>query len=172
MFCPKCGIENLVEQKFCRRCGHALAGHRAALEGKFEDAVEKIQSGSTVLGLSAVGVILIALMCLGVWLGQNDAGVFFTLIPVLAFMIPATIIGIVRLTRAYRALSAPHRRNKTLQPGTTTQLAAGATTDSLAGSALPPGSITEHTTHNLESLVPAPGEASNRREVDSTSSAS
>jgi hypothetical protein len=169
MFCPKCGIENLVDQKFCRRCGHALAGHRAALEGRFEDAVEKIQSGSTALGLSAAGVIIISLMCLGVWLGQNDAGVFFTLIPVLAFMIPATIIGLVRLTRAYRALSPPDRRNKALQPGTTTHLAAGATTDSLAVSALPPASVTEHTTLNLESPESTPDRARTSREVDSSS---
>jgi hypothetical protein len=171
MFCPKCGIENLIDQKFCRRCGHALAGHRAALEGKFEDAVEKIQSGSTALGLSAVGVIIISLMCLGVWLGQNDAGVFFTLIPVLAFMIPATIIGLVRLTRAYRALSRPERGNKALQAGTTTHLTEGATTDSL-NDALPPASVTEHTTHNLQGSEPARGEAGDRREVDSSSSAS
>lgn len=43
MFCPKCGIGNLVEQKFCRGCGHALAGHKIALENNFADAVEKFK---------------------------------------------------------------------------------------------------------------------------------
>lgn len=171
MFCPKCGIENLVDQKFCRGCGHALAGHRAALEGRFEDAVEKIQSGSTALGLSAAGVIIISLMCLGVWLGQNDAGVFFTLIPVLAFMIPATIIGIVRLTRAYRVLSHTDRSNKALQqPGMTPiHLAAGVTTDSLAMPQLPPDSVTEHTTLKLETPEALPDQTRTSREVDSPS---
>ena len=30
MFCPKCGIANLIDAKFCRECGHGLAGHRGA----------------------------------------------------------------------------------------------------------------------------------------------
>jgi ribulose 1,5-bisphosphate synthetase/thiazole synthase len=52
MFCPKCGIGNLSDQKFCRGCGHAVAGHRVALESNFEDAVEKIKSGSMALFVS------------------------------------------------------------------------------------------------------------------------
>lgn len=102
----RCGLGNLADQKFCRGCGHALAGHRAALENNFEEAVEKIKSGTTILGISAVGFIAISLMGLGVWLTQKDAGVFVTLVPVLAFGIPAAVIGLVRLNRAYRALSA------------------------------------------------------------------
>ena len=173
MYCPKCGIENLVDQRFCRACGHSFAGHRASLEGRFEDALERIKSGSTLLGLSAVGLIVISLMALGVWLGQNDAGAFFTLLPVLAFIIPATIIGLVRLTRGFRALSPTGRNNNAIQPGTTTvHLAESAATDSLAVSESPPASVTEHTTHNLEPLERASGEASNRRDVDSPSSAS
>lgn len=62
MFCPKCGIGNLVDQKFCRGCGHALAGHKVALEDNFEDAVERIKSGLTALGVSAVTLIVISLM--------------------------------------------------------------------------------------------------------------
>src|SRR5437868_3553162 len=111
MFCPKCGLGNLTDQKFCRGCGHALAGHRAALEENFENAVEQIKSGATALGISAVGLILISLMALGVWLTQKDSGVFFTLIPVLAFVIPAATIGLVRLNWAYRALRADNRAN-------------------------------------------------------------
>src|SRR5881396_3654058 len=56
MFCPKCGIVNLVDQKFCRGCGHALAGHKAALENNFEEAVEKIKSGSAILGVGVIGL--------------------------------------------------------------------------------------------------------------------
>ena len=54
MFCPKCWIGNLVDLKFCRGCGHGLAGHKVALENNFEDAVEKIKSGSTALGVMLV----------------------------------------------------------------------------------------------------------------------
>lgn len=175
MFCPKCGIGNLGDAKFCRACGHSLAGHRAALENNFEAAVERIKSGATALGLSAVGLILISLMALGVWLSQKDAGAFFTLIPVLAFTIPAAIIGIVRLTRAYRALSAADRgEQKSIAQSTTTaiHLPAGAATDPLAEVSPAPTSVTEHTTLNLESPLPAPDEERGSRQVDSPSSAS
>lgn len=162
MFCPKCGIGNLVDQKFCRGCGHALAGHKAALENNFEDAVEKIKSGSTALGISAIGLMLISLMALGVWITQNDAGVFFTLVPVLVFMIPAAIIGLVRLNRAYRALSAADRgKLKGVEQSKTSaiHLPAAAITDPLLQAAQPPASVTEHTTLNLESPGPASDEA-------------
>jgi hypothetical protein len=168
-------IANLVDAKFCRGCGHALAGHRAALENSFEDAVEKIKSGSTVLGLSAVGLILISLMGLGVWISQKDAGVFFTLIPVLAFVIPAAILGLVRLNRAYRALSPTDRGNrKSVEQSKTfaIHLASGAATDPLALAAQTPASVTEHTTLNLESTEPASGEARGNGQVDSPPSAS
>src|SRR5205809_4938602 len=131
MFCPKCGIVNLVDQKFCRGCGHALAGHKAALENNFEEAVEKIKSGSAILGVGVIGLIVTSLITLAVWIAQNDALVFFTLVPVLAFVIPATILGLVRLSRAYRALSATDRGNlKAIEQSKTTavHLAAAATT--------------------------------------------
>src|SRR4030095_3636517 len=175
MFCPKCGIENLVDQKFCRGCGHSLAGHRAALEGKFEDAVEKIKSGSTALGASTVGLIVMSLMALGVWILQNDAGAFFTLVPILAFAIPATILGLVRLNRAYSALSAIDRRAvKAVEQSKTTaiHLPTGITNDGLDEAARVPASVIEHTTLNLESPESSPDQARTSREVDSSSSAS
>ena len=61
MFCPKCGIGNHVDQKLCRGCGNALAGHRVAFENNFEDAVEKVKSGLSALGVSAVTLIVISL---------------------------------------------------------------------------------------------------------------
>jgi zinc ribbon protein len=175
MFCPKCGIGNLVDQKFCRGCGHALGGHKAALENNFEDTVETIKSGSTVLGASAAVLIIISLMDLAVWIFQNDAGVFFTLVPVLAFVIPVTILGLVRLNRAYRALSATNRGNlKAIEQSKTTavHLTAAGATDPLAQPLREPASVTEHTTLNLESPGPASGEARGSRQVDSPSSAS
>lgn len=175
MFCPKCGIGNLVDQKFCRGCGHALAGHKVALENNFEDAVEKIKSGSWALGVGAVGLIVISLLALGVWISQKDAGAFFTLVPALAVAIPATILGLVRLNRAYRALSATDRGDrKAVEQFKTSavHLAAAATTDPLAQAAQAPASVTEHTTLNLESPRPASGEARGSSQVDSPSSAS
>jgi hypothetical protein len=175
MFCPKCGIGNLVDQKFCRGCGHALAGHKAALENNFEDAVEKLKSGSTLLGASAAVLIVISLMALGVWIFQKDGGAFFILVPVLAFAIPATILGLVSLNSAYRALSATDRAklNTIDQPNTSdVYLAAAATTDRLALSAQAPASVTEHTTLNLQSSEPTSDEARGSSQVDSPSSAS
>ena len=154
MFCPKCGIGNLVDQKFCRGCGHALAGHKAALENNFEDAVEKIKSGSTALAISAVLPIVISLMALGVWISQKDAGVFFTLIPALAFAIPAAIVGLVRLNRAYRVLSSTARgAGKAIEQSqaVAVHLAPGAPTDPLIHDVQAPASVTENTTLNLDS---------------------
>lgn len=173
MFCPKCGIGNLVDQKFCRGCGHALAGHKIALENNFEEAVEKIKSGSAVLGVGVVGLIVISLITLAVWISQNDALVFFTLVPVLAFAIPAAIIGLVQLSRAYRALSARDRGSlKAIEESKTSAIhLTAATTDPLALSAQAP-SVTEHTTLNLQASGQAPDEARGGRQVDSPSSAS
>jgi hypothetical protein len=154
MFCPKCGLGNLADQKFCRGCGHALAGHRAALEDNFESAVERIKAGTTALGISAVGLIIMSLMSLGIWITQKDAAVFFTLIPVLAFGIPAAVLGLVRLHRAYRTLShQDNARGKAIQQSKTVAipLTPIASTDPLAQSSLAHPSVTENTTFDLQS---------------------
>lgn len=175
MFCPRCGIANLADQKFCRGCGHGLTGHRVALENNFNDLAGKVKDGATKLGLSAIGLIIITLMCLAVWLTQKDEGVFFTLIPMLAFTIPAAVIGLVQLNRVLRELSAPRgaeRKAVELSDTVPIQWAAGAVTDPLSQSSKAPASVTEHTTLNLESPGPASGEPRAAREVDSPSSAS
>jgi hypothetical protein len=155
------GIGNHVDQKFCRGCGHSLAGHKVALENNYEDAVEKIKSGLTALGVGAGTLIVMSLMALGVWLSQKDAGVFFTLFPALAIAIPGAILGLVRLNGAYRALSATDRGGrKAVEQSKTVaiHLAPGATTDPLVQSAQTPASVTEKTTLNLVSPEELPGE--------------
>ena len=145
---------------------HALAGHKAALENNFEDAVEKIKSGSTTLGAAAVCLIVISLMALAVWIFQNDAGVFFTLVPALAIAIPAAILGVVRLQRAFGVLSAKAQgsRKPLVQfKSPAVQVSAADTTYPLAEVAERPASVTEHTTLNLESPAPASDEAPARR---------
>jgi hypothetical protein len=37
MFCPKCGLENADETKFCRGCGANLGGVLGAVEGRVDD---------------------------------------------------------------------------------------------------------------------------------------
>lgn len=173
MFCPNCGIGNRVDQKFCRGCGHSLAAHKIALENNFEEAVEKIKTGATAVGVSICCLVGISLMALSVWLLQNDAGVFFTLVPVLAFVIPAVIFGLVRLNRGYRALSATDRGNKAVgKSQTAVHLGSAATTYPLAEAAQVPASVTEHTTLNLDSPARVSDESRTSRQVDSPSSTS
>jgi len=173
MFCPNCGIANLIDQKFCRGCGHSLAAHKIALENNFEEAVEKIKSGATALGASICCLVVISLMALSVWISQNDAGVFFTLVPVLALSIPAAIYGLVRLNRAHRVLSATDHGNKAVgKSQTAVHLGSAATTYPLAEAAQVPASVTEHTTLNLESPANVSDESRASRQVDSPSSTS
>ena len=37
MFCPKCGLQNAEEAKFCRGCGTDLSNVLAVVEGKLPE---------------------------------------------------------------------------------------------------------------------------------------
>ena len=153
MFCPQCGIENRIDQRFCRGCGHELAGHRAALENSFEQTIEKIESGTTALFASSLVLGVLTLMALAVWLIGKDSGVFAILIPVLAIAIPAAIIGVLRLNSARRSLAGPDygkKKKKLVTQAITSNALSAASTDPLELPQHPtPVSVTENTTVNL-----------------------
>jgi hypothetical protein len=43
MYCPKCGIENNLDQKYCRGCGQSLTSVRLALEGRVDEAINVLR---------------------------------------------------------------------------------------------------------------------------------
>ncbi|MGH9767712.1 MAG: zinc-ribbon domain-containing protein [Blastocatellia bacterium] len=70
MFCPRCGAQNKLEQKFCRNCGLSLPFVRLALEGKGDEAAAELKRSYDNLG-PAVGTlgffILAALINFFLW---------------------------------------------------------------------------------------------------------
>ena len=133
MFCPKCGANNLDEPRYCRGCGHGLASHRLAMEGKVEDAGAHIKSGSLLvsIGLIVVGIVKLNLLF------------NFNLLLLLIIAVPLIVAGVFRLGHAKRALSSPQEAgDDALAASEAAQLAAAPATDQLID--MP--SVTEHTT--------------------------
>lgn len=148
MFCPKCGMQNLSEAQYCRGCGHALAAHRMALAGKVADATTHLRKGSEFVGagLLVLGICKLNLL-LNYFLGGDKFGVIINLLILLLVAVPLIAFGIVRLTRAKRALGSQSPRDDTaMAEADTTQLAAAPTT----GGIIEMPSVTEHTTLELK----------------------
>src|SRR6185369_7752839 len=108
MFCPKCGANNLDEQRYCRGCGHGLASHRLALEGKVEDAGTHIKSGSLLvsIGLVIVGIVKLNLLA-NLIFSPTKWSVIFNLLLLLLVAVPLLVTGLLRFGHARRALSSP-----------------------------------------------------------------
>jgi Predicted membrane protein len=152
MFCPKCGANNLDEQRYCRGCGHGLASHRLAMEGKVEDAGTHIKSGSLLvsIGLIVVGIVKLNLI-LNLIFSPSKFGVIFNLLLLLIVAVPLIVAGIFRLGRAKRALSSPpEASDEAVAASEAAQLAAAPTTDHLIDMPL----VTEHTTFELKEPEP------------------
>src|SRR5690349_16559217 len=106
MFCPKCGANNADELRYCRGCGHGLASHRLALEGKVDDAGTYIRSGSLLvsIGLVVIGIVKLNLI-LNLIFTPSKLGVIFNLLLLLLVAVPLIVGGVARISRARRALS-------------------------------------------------------------------
>ena len=160
MFCPKCGAQNRIEQKFCRSCGQSLSTVRMALEGRIDEVaatlekdVDKIASGALTLAIFAV-IALIASLFTGF------GTVTINLIVGLLIAGPAIYKSLVRLERSVKLLnkkgplpaaSLPQAENTALnqaQPANVV-LPSVPDTDPL-GVSQNPSSVTEHTTFQLK----------------------
>ena len=148
MFCPKCGVNNADQQRYCRGCGHGLASHQLVLEGKVDDAGMHIKSGSLLvsIGLIIVGIVKLNLLA-NLIFTPTKWSVIFNLLLLLIIAVPLITAGIVRISRAKRALRSPEAANDAaLDDSRPAQLAAAPTT----GNIIDMPSVTEHTTLELK----------------------
>jgi hypothetical protein len=170
MFCPKCGTQNLVEQKYCRRCGHQLTGHRAALEGEYEDATANLKKGSAFvsIGLVVGGISKLNILANWFFASDNLAIIINTLIALL-ISVPLIIIGIIYISQARRVLNPkdqPGSESADLSTERPIQLPTAPTTDRTISSPAIPASVTEHTTLDLKAPEQARREPQVNRRAD------
>jgi len=159
MFCPKCGVQNKDEQKFCRGCGQSLSSVRVALEGRVDEAVptlakslDKLASGALTLAIFVAVAFLINAVS-----GDRPT---IALNLFLGLIIGGTILlkGIRRLQRQIKQLD-PKEQVKPVQPSvlaaslqpevSQAALPPVPDTDPLAVTSVP-SSVTEHTTFQLK----------------------
>jgi zinc ribbon protein len=149
MFCPKCGIQNQIEQKYCRGCGHHLAGHVIALKGNIEEATIDIKKGSNLVGIGLIVVGICKLnVLLNFFLGADRIGILFNVLLGLLLAVPLITLGVYRIGRAASSLipkgGAPENAID-ISDEPRNQLPASAATGSV-----PVPSVTERTTLELK----------------------
>lgn len=157
MFCPQCGAENSVEQKYCRRCGLQLAAARISLQGGVGQALKRHKKGEKLVssgGVTLVIFILAALANIFLNPGPWNYPVLINLLLGLVIAVPLMAAGLVHLRRAGRTL---HPKDEQGQLGADQSQAAQAltsstySTDRLVSTMRAPDSVTEQTTLHLKS---------------------
>jgi hypothetical protein len=146
-----CGTKNLIEQKYCRQCGHQLTGHRIALEGNLDIASENIKKGEDAVGTGLIILGICALnMAINWLLGIGTVGIFINLIIGLVVALPFIIIGLKRIDRANNLLNKkdkPAQKSITESKAPALDAAVAPITDRSLSEA--PASVTEGTTFEL-----------------------
>ncbi|HXG67962.1 MAG TPA: zinc ribbon domain-containing protein [Blastocatellia bacterium] len=174
MYCPTCGSTNNEELKFCTRCGTNLAAVTAALAGKLDDDARFAEAKKlikdyykgrrdTITGLVLLPGALL-LMALLTALGMKPMVAFWVLCWMFFWGVCAIADGLgkwiaskntMRMLgyQAPSALAGPAQGR--LQPQSAVHVTAPQgeySTDPISF----PGSVTEHTTRQLEERAPLP----------------
>ena len=155
MFCPRCSIENNLEQKYCRKCGLQLTAARLALQGTVDEALAKYKKGARLLSGGSLFLILSALAALAnIFLNSMpwNYGVVINLLIGLTITVPIISIGLLRLRSAQRALQPgdePARLGGGHPRGGEELAASTRPADRLFSPAEAPASITDGTTRHL-----------------------
>jgi hypothetical protein len=157
MYCPRCGTQNRLEQKFCRQCGLALPGVRLALEARLEDAAAQLKEGYDNLG-AAVGTMGFFLLAVLINFFLWDLGVIINLVLGLLITLRWFRRGFKQLEQAQKLLNAkelptrPVNAQPALEAAPQSQAALPPVpdTDPLAVTPTPVASVTEHTTLTLK----------------------
>ena len=156
MFCPQCGTENNLEQKYCRQCGQPVTDARIAVRGGAEEPLAKYQKGARLLSAGSLFLLLSVLAALANSLsrpGQRNYAVIINLLIGLIIAGPTIVTGMARLRCARRALRLKDERGQLASghsPGEETFAASAHPTARLLEQVAMPGSITEGTTRHLQ----------------------
>ena len=157
MFCPRCGTENSLEQKYCRRCGLQLTAARISLQGGVGEALARHKKGQLLLSSGVVTLVIFILGALAnIFLnpGSWNYAVLINLLLGLLIAVPLMTAGLVRLQRAGRALNPKDEPTQMAGDqfyGAGDLTSSAYSTDRLLSPTGPPGSVTEQTTLHLKS---------------------
>ena len=152
MFCPRCATQNELEQAYCRQCGLGLSDLRLALNGVPTESLNKLRSGAHLMNggiatLLAFMVVAIIISLIGMTQGHPVLIAIAMINAVAGALIglPLVIGGKVRVSQASRLLSSKNS-TRSIDSQRVQNLNAGYESKT---NRLPPGSVTEHTTLNL-----------------------
>ena len=156
MFCPQCGAENSLEQKYCRRCGLQLAAARISLQGGVEEALTRHTKGELIFAGGGVTLVIFILGALAnIFLDSGPFPVLINLLLGLGIAVPLIVTGSVLMRRAGRALHPKDDRGKLpdhqFQEASTIIPSSAYSTDRLLSPTSTPDSVTEQTTLTLKS---------------------
>jgi hypothetical protein len=152
MYCPDCGATNEASQNFCRKCGFELKEVSAALEARRPRSITPDRRSNPVALLAKIalfGVEGLTLLSLGTFIATMVRNMIrWGVEGALVFMAIAAAILLVIITcgifLAYIAV------NKKFAPKQLPNDPAGFSTAELERDLLPPNSVSESTTRQLQ----------------------